>query len=218
MKKMLSRKPKKPKPSMKKAGDNQVILVAVFLLFSFFAGCYNQGMQAKKKLSANTKQESNNDSLFKLVQYVKNDPVNKSKIVGQFLNEKKDGIWRYFIMEKLQKVEIYVSGKLIGNYYPETNNSYEKYEFTMPDNTERQFYFKGKQSVIEKNINADITIMDKFDQFKKTDTIITTRYVNDNIIFSLLSTKIGKYHALIVPVKDTNVLNINLNTKNFTLK
>lgn len=196
------------------------------ILCLFLQGCFihqdtssrvSDGNSIRGHLSSASSIDYPVDTGFHFTQYIERDSAGAVNVIGQYLNGKKDGCWRYFFQGVLVRTVIYQDGKLIASIKPEAKKQYELIKLFLPDATEREFMFTGSVLQTESSISDSVTTINRFNSYGK-DTSILYHMQGDDIVYTMMRGRDKRMYSMLVPVNDTNFLIIDLKSKTYRLK
>lgn len=214
MKRMPGKKQRKQTKSITRQAVDVLLLLSIAI---FYTGLYSCVQRLSPQESKNgPRLESVGDTAYNIKQYIKRDSLGKIEVVGQYLNGKKDGLWRYFVREELVRIEILAEGKIIGVYHPESGSRYEGIRVRMSDDCARQSYFNHNK-LVKEEIQCDSTqITDAY--YFRGDTTLMIRLQDNVPLYTLVSDIDKRIHTIIVPFGDTSNLIIDLKQRKYSVK
>ncbi len=158
------------------------------------------------------------DTNYQFSAYIKKDSAGNVQVVGQLLNGKKDGAWRFYHNKKLAWTEYYDQDHRILVSKPEERNTFATYQVYLPDSLSKIFsYSKNKLSKIE-TIHYSQSVQEQFDYQKNTDTLIINNKINDSVFFNTLTNRKNSFYQMAFAVNDSSVLLIDLVSGKFYVK
>jgi len=204
-------KQKKHKMNMKiKKMEVKLFVIIPFLVLSI-CSCKNYKL-INKNISNNV------DSGYNFTTYLKRDSTGHVTVMGQFLNGKKDGAWRYFSNGKLIRTNFYFANDRILETTPELEHTFQTYQIYLPDSERKTFSYKKN---ILKNIetfNNNNWVKEEFNFFKKTDTLIINKVINDSTFFGIITNKKNSFYQMTFLINDSSTLFIDVTGKKFQIR